>query len=143
MVGRAASGARVSIGQRHFRAGIFNYVDIGTEGRSDPAYIKQVNANASDGNWPVSIDQVDGDEVIRGGKPEYRMRVKFGFAYKAVPFDNPKGVVIFWEETSQMFAVNAIEPRIAGNQFTWQVKAELMHESVQTATYSDGYYYAD
>jgi hypothetical protein len=25
----------------------------------------------------------------------------------------------------------------------WQLKVELMHESFQSATYSDGYYYAD
>jgi hypothetical protein len=131
----------MSIGQRRFRAGIFWYVDIGEE-RSDPAYVKQVS-NASDGNWWCSLDQIDGDEVIRGGKPEYRKRATLGFAYKGVPLTNPKGVVILFEETGEYFAVNAIIPRIPGNQHTQQVKVELIHESVQTASYSDGYYYAD
>lgn len=131
----------MSIGHRRFRVGIFWYVDIGVE-RSDPAYVKQ-ESSASDGNWWASLDQVDGDEVIRGGKPEYRERLIFGFAYRGVPLGNPKGVVILWEETGQIFSVNAIIPRINNNRFEWQVKAQLMHESVQTASYSDGYYYAD
>jgi hypothetical protein len=132
----------VSIGHRRFRVGIYWYVDIGTDGRSDPAYVKQ-ESDASDGNWWASLDQVDGDEVIRGGKPEYRERAIFGFQYQGVPLSNPKGVVILWEETQQIFAVNAIIPRINNNRHEWQVKVQLMHESVQTATYSDGYYYAD
>ena len=138
----------MSIGTRRFRAGIYWYVDIGTDGRSDPAYVKQ-ESSKSDGNWACSLDQVDGDEVIRGGKPEYRMRGIIGFNYKDVPLSNPtdgraqKGVVIVLEETGQIFAVNAIIPRIVNNQHTWQVRVELMHEDFETATYSDGYYYAD
>lgn len=132
----------MSIGHRRYRAGIYWYVDIGVDGRSDPAYVKQ-ESSATDGNWWCSLDQIDGDEVIRGGKPEYRMRGVIGFNYQAVPLSNPKGVVILFEETSQIFAVNAIIPRIVNNQHTWQVRVELMHETVQTATYSDGYYYAD
>ncbi len=132
----------MSIGQRRYRAGIFWYVDIGTDGRSDPAYVKQ-ESDASDGNWWCSLDQIDGDEVIRGGKPEYRMRGVIGFAYQSVPLSSPKGAVILFEETEQVFAVNAIIPRIVNNQHTWQVRVELMHETFQTATYSDGYYYAD
>ena len=70
----------MSIGHRRFRAGIYWYVDIGTTGRSDPRYVKQTNPNATDGNWWCSLDQIDGDEVIRGGKPEYRMRAVIGYS---------------------------------------------------------------
>jgi hypothetical protein len=132
----------VSIGHRRFRVGIYWYVDIGTDGRSDPAYVKQ-ESDASDGNWWASLDQVDGDEVIRGGKPEYRQRLIFGFQYRGIPLDNPKGVAILWEETGQTFKVSAIIPRINNNRHEWQVKAQLEDTSLQFATYSDGYYYAD
>jgi hypothetical protein len=132
----------VSVSSRRFRAAIYWYVDIGTDGRSDPRYVKQPSA-ASDGNWWCSLDQIDGDEVIRGGKPEYRTRAVLGFQYRGVPLVNPKGVAIFFVETQQVFTVNAIVPRIPGNQHTQQVRVELMHETIGTATYSDGYYYAD
>lgn len=132
----------MSIGHRRFRAGIYWYVDIGTDGRSDPRYVKQVNANASDGNWWASLDQIDGDEVIRGGKPEYRMRGVLGFQYQGVPLSNPKGVAILIAELDQIYVVNAIVPRLNG-QHTQQVRVELYHETLKTATYSDGYYYAD
>jgi len=132
----------LSIGHRRYRAAIFWYVDIGTSGRSDPRYVKQLS-NASDGNWWCSLDQIDGDEVIRGGKPEYRMRGVIGFQYRSVPLQNPKGVVIMLVDTEQIFTVNAIVPRIVNNQNTWQVRVELYHETLKTATYSDGYYYGD
>ncbi len=132
----------MSIGHRRFRVGIYWYVDIGTDGRSDPAYVKQ-ESDASDGNWWASLDQVDGDEVIRGGKPEYRERVIFGFQYRGIPLSNPKGVAILWEETDQIFKVSAIIPRINNNRQEWQVKAQLEDTSLQFATYSDGYYYPD
>jgi hypothetical protein len=131
----------VSISHRRFRAGIYWYVDIGTGGRSDPRYVKQVSA-ASDGNWWCSLDQIDGDEVIRGGKPEYRMRAVIGFPYRGVPLTNPKGVAILIVELGQIYTVNAIVPRIDG-QHEQQVRVELYHETLKTATYSDGYYYAD
>jgi hypothetical protein len=133
----------VSIGHRRFRAAIYHYVDIGTGGRSDPRYVKQANANSSDGNWWCSLDQIDGDEVIRGGRPEYRMRAVVGFDYRAVPLTNPKGVAILVVELQQIYVVNAIVPRMVNNQHTWQVRVELYHESLKTATYSDGYYYPD
>ena len=132
----------MSIGHRRYRAGIYWYVDIGTTGRSDPRYVKQLST-ASDGDWWCSLDQIDGDEVIRGGKPEYRMRAVIGFAYRSVPLTNPKGVAILIEELGQIYTVNAIVPRIVNNQHTWQVRVELYHETLKTATYSDGYYYAD
>ena len=138
----------MSIGTRRFRAGIYWYVDVGRDGRSDPAYIKQ-ESTKSDGNWWCSLDSIDGDEVIRGGKPEYRKRGMLGFNYKDVPLLNPttslaqKGVVIVFEETSEIFVANAIIQRIVNNQHVWQVRVELMHEEFNTATYSDGYYYAD
>jgi hypothetical protein len=134
----------VSIGQRHWRAAIYHYVDIGTDGRSDPAYVKQ-ESDDSDGNWWCSIDAADGDEVIRGGKPEYRKRWKLGFDFYGTPITNDaKGMVVLFVTTDEIFIVNNITPRItiAGRR-EWQLKVELMHESFQTATYSDGYYYAD
>lgn len=135
----------MSIGQRRFRAGIYHYIDIGTEGRSDPAYVKQVNTDSSDGNWWCSLDQLDGDEVIRGAKPEYRKRWKLGFDYQGTPItNNPKGMAILFVPTNEIFVVNNITPRITiQGRREWQLKVELMHETFQTATYSDGYYYAD
>ena len=137
----------MSLSGRRYRAGIYHYVDIGTDGRSDPAYVKQ-ESSASDGNWWFSVDQMDGDEVIRGGKPEYRMRGIFGFPDRFAPLENedgvpnPKGVVILWAERQQIWEVRAIIPRL-NNQNVQQVRVELAHESKQTATYSDDYYYAD
>lgn len=132
----------MSVSNRRFRAGIYWYVDIGTDGRSDPRYVKQ-ESSAADGNWWCSLDQLDGDEVIRGGKPEYRMRGMVGFPYRGVPLTNPKGVAILIVELQQIYVVNAIIPRINGNQHIEQVRVELMHETLLTATYSDGYYYPD
>lgn len=140
----------MSISNRRLRAAVYQYVDIGVDGRSDPAYVKQVNANASDGNWWCSLDQTDGNETIRGGKPEYRKQGILGFPYKSTPFlnvdgvPNPKGVVILVVELQEIYEVRAIIGRIPANgQFIQQVRVELAHESKQFATYSDGYYYAD
>ena len=132
----------MSISSRRFRAGIYWYVDIGTDGRSDPRYVKQPSS-AVDGNWWCSLDQIDGAEVIRGGKPEYRKRAVLGFQYRGVPLTNPKGVAILVADLGEIYTVNAIVPRIPGNQHTQQVRVELYHETLKTATYSDGYYYPD
>ena len=134
----------MSIGQRRFRAGIYHYVDIGTTGRSDPRYVKQ-ESSASDGNWWCSLDEADGDEVIRGGKPEYRKRWELGFDYHGTPITNdPDGMAILFDSTDEIFIVNNITPRITiQGRREWQLKVELYQETFKTATYSDGYYYPD
>jgi hypothetical protein len=135
----------VSISSRQFRAAIFHYVDLGTDGRSDPRYVKQVNAGKSDGNWWVEREVQDSTEVVRGGKPEYRIIEKLGFSM-AAPLQAPVGshVAILMADTEEIFLVRALLRReMIKGQVMRQVKAELSHDSILTATYSDGYYYPD
>ena len=133
----------MSIGHRRFRAGIFWYIDIGVDGRSDPRYAKQENPNASDGNWWCRRVQVDGKEVVRGGKPEYRVNADLLFDIGA-PLEAPQGshVAILMADTNEIYWVRALFRREMGHLFR-QVEVELSHDSILTATYSDGYYYAD
>ena len=132
----------MSIGHRRFRAGIFWYVDIGTDGRSDPYYVKQ-ESGASDGNWWVRRVQIDGKEVVRGGKPEYRVNADLLFDIGA-PLEAPQGshVAILMVDTSEIYWVRALFRRELGHLFR-QAEVELSHDSILTATYSDGYYYPD
>jgi hypothetical protein len=130
----------VSIGHQRFRAGIFWYVDIGTDGRSDPRYVKQESA-ASDGNWWCSRVQVDGKEVLRGSKPEHRIGANLLFSM-AAPLEAPQGshVAILMADTQEIYWVRSLFRRELGHRFR-QAKVELSHDSILTATYSDGYYY--
>lgn len=132
----------MSIGHRRFRAAIYWYVDIGVDGRSDPRYVKQASDKA-DGNWWVERVQVDGREVIRGGKPEYRVGGVLEFSL-AAPLEHPNGqnVAILMADTSEIYTVNALMRRELGHKVR-QVKVELAQDTILTATYSDGYYYAD
>lgn len=136
----------MAISKRRYRAGIYWYIDLGTDGRSDPVYVKQESSKA-DGNYWCSLDQIDGDEVLRGGKPEYRTRAVLGFGFSA-PLEAPQGshtailVADLHTGTEQIFFVRSIVPRLNG-QWERQVRVELAHDSIATATYSDGYYYAD
>lgn len=132
----------MSISHLRFRAGIFWYVDIGTDGRSDPRYVKQ-ESTATDGNWWCRRVQVDGKEVLRGGKPEYRVGADLLF-HTTAPLEAPQGshVAILMEDTQEIYWVRALFRREMGHLFR-QVKVELSHDSILTATYSDGYYYAD
>ena len=132
----------MSIGHQLYRAAIYHYVDLGTDGRSDPRYVKQAS-DKSDGNWWCQRVQVDGKEVVRGGKPEYRVNADLLFGIGA-PLEAPQGshVAILMADTEEIYWVRALFRRELGHLFR-QVKVELSHDSILTATYSDGYYYAD
>ena len=123
-----------------FRAGIFHYVDLGVDGRSDPRYVKQ-ESSATDGNWWCRRVQVDGKEVVRGGKPEYRVNADLLFHVTA-PLEAPQGshVAILMDDTQEIYWVRALFRRELGHLYR-QVRVELSHDSIITATYSDGYYY--
>lgn len=132
----------MSIGHQRYRAGIYWYVDIGTDGRSDPYYVKQ-ESDKSDGNWVCRRVQVDGKEVIRGGKPQYNVNADLLFSM-AAPLEAPEGshVAILMADTDEIYWVRSLFRRELGHHFR-QVKVELSHDSILTATYSDGYYYPD
>jgi hypothetical protein len=132
----------MSIGHLRFRAAIYHYVDLGTDGRSDPRYVKQ-ESDKSDGNWWCRRVQVDGKEVVRGGKPEYRVNADLLF-HTSAPLEAPQGshVAILMADTEEIYWVRALFLRELGHLFR-QVRVELSHDSILTATYSDGYYYAD
>jgi hypothetical protein len=122
-----------------FRAGIYHYVDLGTDGRSDPRYVKQ-ESDKSDGNWACQRVQLEGKEVVRGGKPEYRVSGDLLFNIGA-PLEAPQGshVAILMADTEEIYWVRALSRREYGHLFR-QVKVELAHDSIITAIYSDGSY---
>jgi hypothetical protein len=125
-----------------FRVAIFWYVDIGVDGRSDPRYVKQ-SGPKSDGNWWCQRVQLVGDEVVRGGKPEYRVGGDLLFDVHA-PLEAPHGshVALLMADTQEIYWVRSLSRREIGHRFR-QAKVELAHDSILTATYSDGYYYPD
>lgn len=129
----------MTISLRKFRASIYWYVDLGVDGRSDPAYIKQVSSKA-DGAWWCSRSIPDGHEVLLGTKPEYRVEGKLGFSIGA-PLQAPEGshVAIFMEDTQEIFFVRAVLRREHG-QWERQVQVELQHDSILIAEYSSGEY---
>jgi hypothetical protein len=132
----------MSISKMQFRAAIYHYLDLGTDGRSDPRYVKQASGK-SDGNWACQRVQLEGKEVVRGGKPEYRVGADLLFTVHA-PLEAPEGshVAILMADTQEIYWVRALSRREYGHRFR-QVNVELAHDSILTATYSDGYYYPD
>ena len=135
----------MSIGHRRFRAAIFHYVDIGTDGRSDNRWVKQVS-DESDGNWWVQREVMNASDVIRGGKPEYRLGTRLHFA-RGAPIESPDGkpesLAFLMADTLQIFVAASPTYRRDIGQFEVEVLCQLYQDQFLTATYSDGYYYAD
>jgi hypothetical protein len=137
----------VSIGHRRFRAAIYHYVDIGTDGRSDPRYVKQVNSGASDGGWFVERKVVNATQVIRGGQPENRLSMTFHFG-RAAPLIGPTGQNVYFvmKDTLDIYRATSVAYQRDNNGFNeYEVQADLVQDktTVLFATYSDGYYYPD
>jgi hypothetical protein len=89
--------------------------------------------------------QVDGKEVIRGGKPQFNVGGVLAFDPGA-PLEAPQGshVAILMADTEEIYWVRSLLRReMIMGRLLRQVKVELSHDSILTATYSDGYYYPD
>lgn len=69
----------MSASLRKFRALVFTYADVGSEGTQDSVYLVE-DSGDSDQMWWCSKGIPSGRETTRGAKPEHTVDAVFGFA---------------------------------------------------------------